>query len=212
MEIINVAEICPATASLGPGRRFVIWVQGCPFACKNCTSPDWVPRKESHLISSKNLADLILSTPNIQGLTISGGEPMLQPAALLELVEFVKKEKDLSVICFTGFTMQQLSSQNNHSIDRFMETIDVLIDGQYVPELNDNRGWRGSSNQKIHFLTPRYKANASMFLERHRSIEIHIRDDHALMVGVPPKSFERKLESTIEQAMLLLNDGKEDSK
>ena len=85
MTLLNVAEICPATRTLGPGQRFVIWVQGCCFNCRGCISPDWIPQKQANLVDPVRLANYILSIPSTEGLTISGGEPMLQAAALSEL-------------------------------------------------------------------------------------------------------------------------------
>lgn len=199
MTLLNIAEICPVTKTLGPGQRFAIWVQGCCFTCRNCISPDWVPIKEVTLLQPEKLANLILSTPGTQGVTISGGEPMLQAAALLELLVMLKQQKDLSVICFTGFTLEQLRDKSNSHINGMLEIIDVLIDGQYIPELNDNQGWRGSSNQVVHFLTPRYQAETSLFRERKRDIEIHLQNDSALMVGIPPSNFEGLLEQTLKQ-------------
>jgi anaerobic ribonucleoside-triphosphate reductase activating protein len=202
MTFLNIAEICPTTRTLGPGQRFAIWVQGCCFSCRNCISPDWVPVKEAMLVQPEKLANLILSTPGTQGITISGGEPMLQAEALLELLVLLKQQQDLSIICFTGFTLEQLRTKYDPSINGFLQIIDVLIDGQYIPELNDNQGWRGSSNQVVHFLSPRYQAEASLFLERKRNIEIHLRNDCALMVGIPPQTFEGMLEQTLHNVKL----------
>ncbi len=198
MPLLNIAEICPATRTLGPGQRFVIWVQGCCFSCRNCISPDWIPIKEATLIEPKTLVDMVLSTPNTEGLTVSGGEPMLQAEALLELFTLLRQQREISIICFTGFTLEQLRSQSNPCIDGVLNTIDVLIDGQYIPELNDNKGWRGSSNQVVHFLSPKHLPEASLFFERERDVEIHLRDDAALMVGIPPHNFQKIFEQTFE--------------
>lgn len=124
---------------------------------------------------------------------------MLQAEALLELFTLLRQQRDLSIICYTGFTLEQLRSQSNHSIDRVLNTIDVLIDGQYIPELNNNKGWRGSSNQVVHFLSPKHLPEASLFFARERNVEIHLRNDAALMVGIPPHNFQRTFEQTIER-------------
>ncbi len=88
MTLLNVAEICPATRTLGPDQRFVIWVQGCCFNCRGCVSPDWIPQKQAILIDPVRLADYIVSIPGTEGLTVSGGEPMLQAGALSELFTY----------------------------------------------------------------------------------------------------------------------------
>jgi len=198
MTLLNLAEICPATRTLGPRQRFAIWVQGCCFRCRDCVSPDWIPQKQATLVEPVKLADYILSIPNTEGLTISGGEPMLQAAALSELFTYLRQHRDLSIICFTGFTLEQLQAKYDPAINQILSLIDVLIDGQYIPELNDNKGWRGSSNQVVHFLTPRHLPEANLFTERQRDVEIHILNDSALMVGVPPKKFLPNFEKVVD--------------
>ncbi|WP_375466974.1 4Fe-4S single cluster domain-containing protein [uncultured Nostoc sp.] len=200
MTVLNVAEICPATRALGPGQRFVIWVQGCCFNCRGCISPDWIPQTQATLVDPLQLADCILSVPRTEGVTISGGEPMLQAAALSELFSYLRQKRDLSIICFSGFTLKQLQAKADPTINKVLTLIDVLIDGQYIPELNDNQGWRGSSNQVFHFLTPRHLSEADLFTERKRDVEIHMRDDSVLMVGVPPHNFSTDFEGAVDIA------------
>jgi anaerobic ribonucleoside-triphosphate reductase activating protein len=198
MNLLNIAEICPVTHALGPRQRFVIWVQGCCFNCRNCISPDWIPQKQATLVDPLKLAVYILSIPGIEGLTVSGGEPMLQAAALSKLFAYLRQHRDFSIMCFTGFTLQQLQAKSDSDINQVLTQIDVLIDGQYIPELNDNKGWRGSSNQVVHFLTPRHLSEASLFTERKRDVEIHLRDDSALMVGVPPYNLSAHFKQAVD--------------
>lgn len=189
MTLLNIAEICPATCVLGPGKRFAIWVQGCCFNCPGCVAPDWIPQQPATLVDPIQLAETILSVPDIEGITISGGEPMLQATGLGELLEYVRSRRDLSIICFTGFTLPQLQAKSDPAIEKLLSFLDVLIDGLYISQLNDNRGWRGSTNQVIHFLTPRHLSAANLFVERQRDTEIHLRNESALMVGIPPHNF-----------------------
>ena len=200
MTLLNVAEICPATRTLGPGQRFVLWVQGCCFRCPGCVSPDWIPQKQANLIDPQQLATTILSVPGIEGLTVSGGEPMLQANALSELFTYLRQQREISIICFTGFTLAQLRAKDDPHINRVLALIDVLIDGQYISELNDNKGWRGSSNQIVHHLSNRHLAEASLFTDRKRDVEIQVRAESALMVGVPPKNFPEAFRKAVRLA------------
>ncbi len=59
MTLLNIAEICPATRTLGPGQRFVIWVQGCCFNCCGCISPEWIPQEVANLVEPTMLAQRI---------------------------------------------------------------------------------------------------------------------------------------------------------
>ena len=190
--LLNIAEICAESKTLGPGKRFIIWVQGCCFNCQGCISPDWIPQTKANIVDPFKLADHIISLPDIDGITISGGEPMLQGEALAKLLTYIRQKKDLSVISYTCFTLSQLQTKKDNNINLFLSLIDVLIDGQYMAELNDNQGWRGSSNQKIHFLTNRHLKEIELFTQRKRDVEVHIRDESALMVGVPPFDFKEK--------------------
>lgn len=201
MTLLNIAEICPATHTLGPGQRFVIWLQGCCFNCPGCVSPNWIPQTNATLVKPSELANTILSIPNTEGLTVSGGEPMLQAQGLMELFDHLKQKSDLSIICFTGFTLENLKAKNELAINRTLTYIDVLIDGQYIQALNDNKGWRGSSNQVIHFLTSRHLSEANLFTERKRDMEIHLQNDAALMVGVPPHNFSQDFHQVVEKVV-----------
>lgn len=189
MPNLNIAALCPATRALGPGKRFAVWVQGCPFDCPNCASPDWKPIRPAERISPEALAEKVLAVNDLEGITLSGGEPMLQAAGLLRFVRLIQKERRLSVICYTGFTLEALREKNDPVIKGLLSVIDVLVDGPYIDRLNDNKGWRGSSNQAVHFLTGRYEDRAMEFEGRRRDVEVHLRGDHYLLVGVRPMGF-----------------------
>jgi anaerobic ribonucleoside-triphosphate reductase activating protein len=184
---INVAAICPVSEVLGPGKRFVIWVQGCCFNCINCGSPEWREMKEAKNIAVKDLAERILVTKGIEGITLSGGEPMLQAAALYDLITIVRKLNPISVICYTGFKLDELIDKKDPDIEKLIAVTDVLIDGRYDHSLNNNTGLRGSENQNIHFLSGLYSEQADDFFTCNRKLEIHLGRDHYLLVGIKPK-------------------------
>lgn len=189
-ECLNIAAMCPTTKVLGPGKRFVVWVQGCCFDCYNCGSPDWKGNKEASLILPKELAQTILLTRDIEGVTISGGEPFLQAHKLLSLMRSLRSESPLSIIVYTGFTLEELKQQKKQSIDGMLSEIDVLIDGRYVDNLNDNKGWRGEINQTVHFLRGKYRECEDEFLNRNRDVELFLYKEECLIVGIKPKSFD----------------------
>ncbi len=185
---INIAQLCPSSTTLGPGRRFVLWVQGCPFKCRNCISPEWIPMRTAQVMPVQELAEQILNQPEIEGLTISGGEPFLQGSALSELLAIVLAERpSLNVLVFTGF---QLDALNWPEAQAFLQHIDVLIAGLYVEKKNDGRGLRGSRNQVVHYLTPRLEAHRYELEEAPRDLEFHIDDSGVLLVGIPEKNFQ----------------------
>lgn len=181
---INMAATCPATYALGPGLRSVVWVQGCPLHCRGCTAPEFIPFTKASLISPEALADLLLRQP-VEGITISGGEPFMQSGLLAEMVEIARSKRDISVLCYTGFQMETLRKfDENSGVPALLRQIDTLIDSPFVERLNDNRGLRGSSNQRVFHLTDRMRAFD--FQSGIRKVEIHVFNGEVLYVGVPP--------------------------
>lgn len=188
--MLNIASICPATRALGPGRRFVIWVQGCPFSCAGCVSPDWIPIETANVVAIEELARRITADDALEGITISGGEPALQSRELASLLSAVKAVRPhLSAIAFSGFTLEHLQRKvaDDEGVAEFLGHLDVLIDGLYVEALNDGMGLRGSSNQRVHFLTDRYAGREAEFTSGQRQVEVHLLKDELLMVGVPTR-------------------------
>ncbi|MFD6397573.1 4Fe-4S single cluster domain-containing protein [Nocardia sp. NPDC060249] len=184
---VNLAATAIATDSLGPGRRAVVWVQGCPLNCRGCVAPDWIPVENNRIVTPEALAAQILAMPEIGGLTLSGGEPMLQAAVLSELVRHVRAVRDLDVICFTGFTLARLrDNPPTPEVADLLSVIDVLIDGPYVAARDNGRGLRGSDNQAINHLTDRLRGSEYDFADRPRTAELHVDPRSVTLVGVPP--------------------------
>jgi anaerobic ribonucleoside-triphosphate reductase activating protein len=183
--LLNIAALCSSTYALGPGRRAVVWVQGCAFHCPGCIAPDWIPIRPARLVRPEDLIDELLADPDVTGLTFSGGEPMLQAAGLAQVARLARSKRDLNIICFTGFIRAQLEAvPPGPGVADLLDQVDVLIDGPYIARLNDNLGLRGSRNQKIHYLTDRL---AGVDLEgQARKAEVVLTDGQAMMVGVPP--------------------------
>jgi anaerobic ribonucleoside-triphosphate reductase activating protein len=183
---INVASFIPNTNVLGPGNRAALWVQGCPFHCRGCIVPEWQVFQTNQLVSVDEVAQWILDSKSITGLTISGGEPLHQAKALVELIRILKNHRELDIISFTGFTLSQLINRipMYPEVGEYLDEIDVLIDGPYVKELDDNRGLRGSSNQKIHYLTERLVHHD--FEYGPRNVEFYINKQDITLAGIPP--------------------------
>jgi len=182
-ETLNIAEVCPSSEALGPGKRFVLWVQGCPFSCKNCISPAWIPFERATTIAISILANVILEMNNISGITISGGEPFMQARALASLLQKVKTSRqELDVIIFSGFRLDQLTWSDAKNL---LSKTDVLISGLYVEKKNDGIGLRGSNNQKVHFLTKKLLPYKEQLEFGRRQLEFHQLGEDILTIGIP---------------------------
>ncbi|WP_394617032.1 4Fe-4S single cluster domain-containing protein [Lentzea sp. JNUCC 0626] len=182
---LNVASTCVGTAALGPGFRSVVWVQGCPFRCKGCVAPEWIPDVPARLVGVEELAAELLADERVDGLTFSGGEPMAQAEGLAALAKIARRERDLSIVCFTGFTLNRLRDSGVPGTVELLSEVDVLIDGRYVRERDDGRGLRGSANQIVHHLTGRLKDVGYDFAGRERTTEIRVGEREVSLVGVP---------------------------
>lgn len=147
--LIRLFDVCRnGTHTLGPGLRYTIWVQGCLRHCKGCITPESQPLTNGIEIDTYSLAADILEHHAIDGITISGGEPFLQAIELSNLLNYVlQKKPELTVIVYTGYKLEELS--NITGANELLSQIDILIDGEYIDELNDGKGIRGSSNQRI---------------------------------------------------------------
>lgn len=155
--LLNVHAILPVSCVNGPGRRAVVWTQGCSLRCPGCCNPQTHSHKPRLLLDAKAMADRISCIPGIEGLTISGGEPFEQALAVASLCR-ESRCKGLSVMVFAGWTYEQIRNSDDPAVHELLSYIDILVDGPFVQELADSSlVWRGSRNQHVRFLTNRYQ-------------------------------------------------------
>jgi len=182
---IRVSHIEESSKLLGPFDRFIIWVYGCCFNCEGCLAVN-TRFGEYKDILINSLAEKIIKS-SCEGLTISGGEPFLQARELLTLIKKIKKFRDIGVIIYSGFTLNEI--KNDKLKSPLLAEIDILIDGRYEKNLDDGRAYIGSSNQKIYYLTDRYKKiGAEYYSETKRKAEIKFTSSQAVLIGVPSKN------------------------
>lgn len=154
----NVAYIKLSTKTEGPFNRCCIWFQGCNLHCKGCCNQDLQPLIPNHIVTLDKLIDIVKEAKNdfdIEGVTLSGGEPSLQNG----LVEFNNgiHKLGLGVIMFSGRNKTQIKEE-------LVNSVDLLIDGPFIEEKLDNeRILLGSTNKNFSFITNRYKEHADYF-------------------------------------------------
>ena len=171
--------------TLGYGKRLGVWFQGCKRRCDNCISPEFQAMEGGSLLTPEQILNRIPEGAEVDGLTVSGGEPFDQPEALLALMlRFVERYGD-DIVIFTGYTLAELKNMKTESVNRILELSAVLVDGIYIDSMNDGRGMRGSSNQKI---------TVQKHLERYTDVDICERklqgifiQDRLWMLGIPPQ-------------------------
>lgn len=169
--------------TLGPGNRVGIWTIGCNRNCKGCISPELRDYDESKKVTIEDILEMInrIEAP-IDGFTISGGEPFFDPVALRFLVESLRILND-DILIFTGYTLEELRARNDEDIDTILDICSAIVDGEYIEELNDSKGLRGSSNQKIHIINHFDKYKNIEYAER--QLQAVVYDGRILQIGIP---------------------------
>lgn len=151
MNIILARDIQKDSIVDGEGLRTVIWTQGCSHNCFGCHNPDTHDFNNGIKVNIEDLKTKIDDLEMQDGITFSGGDPMFQAKACSEIAEYAKSKK-LNVWCYTGFTFEELLKmcKTNEYIRKFLNNIDVLIDGKFILEQKSlNVLYRGSKNQRI---------------------------------------------------------------
>ena len=152
---LRVNHVEPDSRVNGPGVRCVIWTQGCSLGCPGCFNPQTHPIQGGYEVLAAQLVDTIIGyTHSIDGLTISGGEPLQQARPLLAFLRLFRQKTSLPVILFSGFTWEEIQAM---PIARELpKLVDVLIAGRYFAALNVGRHLTGSANKTFHFFTGHY--------------------------------------------------------
>lgn len=154
---LRIHHFLPTSRANGPGLRSVLWLQGCRLGCPGCFNPETHSFQGGELAGVSELLEQIAAgVDQVEGLTISGGEPLHQASALRFLLAGVKEKTRLSVILFSGFSWDEIQAQPKAI--RLLPYLDVLIAGRYVAAQRQASGLIGSANKSVHFLTPRYTA------------------------------------------------------
>ena len=153
MTKIRIAGYVDDSIVDGPGIRFTIFTQGCAHHCFNCHNPETWDFDKGKDVDIDELISKIKRNPLLQGITLSGGDPLYQVNACLELVKKVKElNSDLDIIIYTGFTFEELANnfKKNNDLLSLLKLSDILIDGKYEDSLRDlTLKFRGSSNQRV---------------------------------------------------------------
>ncbi|WP_304353452.1 4Fe-4S single cluster domain-containing protein [Brachyspira innocens] len=190
--LLNINSIRECTESEGIGKRFAIWTQGCMKRCRNCCNVHMQPIIKKHILNCDDIIEQIQYSKenyHIEGITLLGGEPILQSKGLAYIAKWCR-ENNLSVILFSGYTLEEINTLNFDGALELLKYTDVLIDGEYIDELYDeNRGFIGSSNQKIYFFTNTYCHKDFDNYKGYISLELII-DNNTIKINGWPSNFK----------------------
>lgn len=159
---VRVHATEPHSRANGPGVRYVIWVQGCTLGCPGCFNPETHTSEKGYQQSTGELAADILRAARagrIEGVTVSGGEPLEQPEALLQLLDALgpqnRSDSHVSRILFTGWTRAEIARETRARA--ILERVDAAVCGRYDHSHPTQRGILPSSNQELVLVTERYR-------------------------------------------------------
>jgi anaerobic ribonucleoside-triphosphate reductase activating protein len=184
--IAEIHAFEPRSRANGPGTRFVVWLQGCSLGCSGCFNPSTHAPGAGRRISVPELAATMRSTSGISGLTLSGGEPMQQPAASLGLLT-AAREIGLSTLMFSGYEKSEIEALDLGP--QILASLDVLVDGRYRASERLGQSLRGSGNQRVHLLTARHHLAE---VEATPVAEVRISaDGNVITTGVNPLRLRR---------------------
>ena len=158
--MLRILDITAPDINNGNGIRVTLWVAGCKHHCKGCHNPwtwnfdqgkSWYYEQE---FIKKKLAKW-LSKDYVDGITLSGGDPLCQDETglneVLEIIQWVREEfPKKNIWIYTGYVYEELNDLQKKIVD----SCDVLVDGPYKEELRDiaHCPFRGSTNQRIIYI------------------------------------------------------------
>lgn len=181
---LQVAQIVPCTEAEGPGRRFALWFQGCPLRCPSCCNPEMLPFAGGQTIPLAEVLRQVRAVEGIEGITLLGGEPLAHAAGAAALARDARS-LGLSVMVFSGYTLEEIRGLPDPAAPDLLTQTDILVDGPYLREQPETRRrWIGSRNQRIHFLTDRYRADDPCW-RRPNTLEIRLRGTEVTINGFP---------------------------
>lgn len=133
----------------GPGLRFAVFTQGCLHACPGCHNPETHDLNGGHEEDTQQLIAQMRKNPLLSGLTLSGGDPLLQPVPCLELARAAHASR-LNVWMYTGYLFEQILKKQDADEMALLREVDVLVDGPFIlAERSLELDWCGSKNQRL---------------------------------------------------------------
>jgi anaerobic ribonucleoside-triphosphate reductase activating protein len=148
---MNYIKITKNDIANGPGVRVGLWTAGCKCHCKGCHNPSTWNFRTGKPFSMDSLNKLFsaLDKPYIQGLTITGGNPLDNaPEILMISKRFKERFPDKDLWIYSGYTYEEIIQ--NEIFECILEYVDVLVDGPYIEEQRDiSLKFRGSRNQRL---------------------------------------------------------------
>jgi anaerobic ribonucleoside-triphosphate reductase activating protein len=196
---------------LGYGKRVGVWFQGCAIRCKDCVSQDTWDAAGGSLVAVDDLVAWCKTklATGLDGVTLSGGEPFDQPAALGALLDALLRWRQragikLDVLCYSGYPLKVL--QARHAA--LLAKLDALIPEPYAASLQPGKIWRGSANQPLVLRSPLGESRYAAMQEAEaagKTMQVAVENGRVWMIGIPAQGDMRALESLCAERGMRLN-------
>lgn len=152
---MRIAQFRPIDVANGYGIRSSLFVSGCHHACPGCFNLEYQDFSYGQAWSQDLEEEILekLRQPQIQGLTLLGGEPMEFGQELAEILIRLRSQLaveglDKDVWVYSGYTFEEICADAKKKL--LLDQCDVLVDGLFVESLKDPAlSFRGSSNQRV---------------------------------------------------------------
>lgn len=207
---VGIAHLHHPVLTLGPGRRAGIWFQGCSIRCPGCVAKDtWDPASRQDRVPLGTVTDWLQGLPagDIDGITISGGEPFDQPEALAALVAWARRTFDPSavdILVYTGYTAAVVTRRHA----QVLVNVDVVITEPFRDVAGPQLRWRGSPNQQMLLLSPqaarRYAAHRDAPADT--GLQFDVRDGRLRFIGVPQPGELQRIEEGLASRGVVIDD------
>ncbi len=169
--MLNIHHIEKNNSVNGNGERYVIWLQGCTLHCKGCWNRQTWDTEINEQMSVLEIYEDIVKQNGIFGITMSGGEPLLQATELNKLVDLIHENTDLSVHLFTGFELEEIDDPN---MKELISKSDVIVSGRFDMTKFNN-------NQKV-----KYNSDSEKWDFNNSDVEVEIDEEaNVLLTGYP---------------------------
>lgn len=191
--ILQVSRLFSPVSALGPGRRVGLWVQGCNLACPGCASVDTWDMQGGSSADAGELADRILKLLSddreLTGISLTGGEPVLQGSAAAHLVGLIKAaRRDVDVLLFTGFTLPAARRR----APELLNVVDAAVAGPYRAGAGFGGPMIGSANQELTTLTALGRERLTSVDADRPTMQLAVSDGQLTLIGIPrPGDLER---------------------
>lgn len=203
---LQLNRVAHPVTVLGPGRRLGLWVQGCHIRCAGCASVDTWDPAGGRPVDTEELADDLASTiveNRLTGLTITGGEPSEQDAALADLVirlraaldERPEWAGDLDVLVFTGVAARTAARR----LPGLFPVADAAVCGPYRRERPSDRPLIATENQELVLLSDLGRERYALLDDGPRVLQARVDATDITLIGLPGPGDLERLEAALKE-------------